>query len=93
MAERDSVVQKVADSALLKIATAFVTLFMVPLVWRIADSMTEMRTNGALMELRVSRMEALVPTRTQALQELHDTVGGLTYRVGELERTCRRTDR
>lgn len=81
---------KLADSATLKLVTAFVTLFMVPLVWRIADTLTDMRTNATLMELRVHQLEILVPTRTDQIKVLNDSVLGLTYRVGDLERTCKR---
>lgn len=91
--------QKIADSALLKLVTAFVTMFMVPLVWRIADAMTEMRTNAAIIEIRVKTMENLAPQHTLQLGELHDfqvngttAIADLKARITDLERTCKRID-
>lgn len=91
--------QKLADSALLKLVTAFVTMFMVPLVWRIADAMTEMRTNAAIIEIRVKTMENRVPQREAQLGELHDfqvngttAIADLKTRMTQLEQTCKRID-
>lgn len=77
--------QKLADSALLKVTTAFLTFFMVPLVWRIADMLTEMNTKAAIMELRVAKLESLVPGTSAMNQQQHDDIENLKYRMSTLE--------
>lgn len=76
---------KFADSALLKVATAFLTLIMVPLVWRIADMLSDLNTKSAIMELRVGKLEALVPGSQAVHQQQHDDIQDLKYRITTLE--------
>lgn len=96
-------IERLADSAVLKICSYVLTAVMVPLMWRAVDRLDriEMSQNAAAIDQatkdqRLKTLESLVPQRTAQLAELTQQIGAvkdkvllLEFRVQDIERPAK----
>jgi cell division protein FtsB len=84
--------QKIADSAGLKVAQYLISGVMIPAVWwyggtvlsridRVEQLLVSADKNNALLAARVERLEAMVPQRNQELSKLNDQVVELKLEI------------